>query len=161
MTNKIKIATNAAPPATGTYSQAIRIGDLVFVTGQTGRDPDTGKLEEGLDAQARRMLSNVAAILERRRLLPCGHREGDAAARGHQGFQSRRSTLLCMAAGSRRHTSASAHGVRCRVASGGRAGHARCRRCISEHLKHAIVNWSSQVPGKGCFTTERCHRTCG
>jgi 2-iminobutanoate/2-iminopropanoate deaminase len=63
MVNKIKIATNAAPPATGTYSQAIRTGDLVFVTGQTGRDPGTGKLEEGLEAQARRMLSNIDAIL--------------------------------------------------------------------------------------------------
>ena len=63
MVNKIKIATNAAPPATGTYSQAIRTGDLVFVTGQTGRDPNTGKLEEGLEAQTRRVLSNVDAIL--------------------------------------------------------------------------------------------------
>jgi len=63
MVNKIKIATNAAPPATGTYSQAIRTGDLVFVTGQTGRDPETGKLEQGLEAQTRRMLSNIDAIL--------------------------------------------------------------------------------------------------
>lgn len=63
MPNKVKIATNAAPPATGTYSQAIRSGDLVFVAGQTGRDPETGKLEEGLDKQTRRMLSNVEAIL--------------------------------------------------------------------------------------------------
>lgn len=63
MTNKIKIATNAAPPATGTYSQAIRTGDLVFVTGQTGRDSNTGKLEEGLEAQTRRTLSNIDAIL--------------------------------------------------------------------------------------------------
>jgi 2-iminobutanoate/2-iminopropanoate deaminase len=63
MANKIKIATNAAPPATGTYSQAIRTGDLVFVTGQTGRDPNTGKLEEGLEAQTRRTLSNIDAIL--------------------------------------------------------------------------------------------------
>lgn len=63
MVNKIRIATNAAPPATGTYSQAIRTGDLIFVTGQTGRDPNTGKLEEGLEAQTRRMLSNVDAIL--------------------------------------------------------------------------------------------------
>ena len=63
MVNKIKIATNAAPPATGTYSQAIRTGDLVFVTAQTGRDPGTGKLEEGLEAQTRRMLSNIDAIL--------------------------------------------------------------------------------------------------
>jgi 2-iminobutanoate/2-iminopropanoate deaminase len=63
MVNKIRIATNAAPPATGTYSQAIRTGGLVFVTGQTGRDPATGKLEEGLEAQSRRMLSNIDAIL--------------------------------------------------------------------------------------------------
>lgn len=63
MVNKIKIATNAAPPATGTYSQAIRTGDLVFVTGQTGRDPNTLKLEEGLEAQTRRTLSNIDAIL--------------------------------------------------------------------------------------------------
>jgi len=63
MVNKTRIATNAAPPATGTYSQAIRTGDLVFVTGQTGRNPETGKLEEGLDAQTRRMLSNIDAIL--------------------------------------------------------------------------------------------------
>ncbi|PYX33533.1 MAG: reactive intermediate/imine deaminase [Acidobacteria bacterium] len=61
MVNKTRIKTDAAPPATGTYSQAIRTGDLVFVTGQTGRDPATGKLEEGLEAQTRRMLSNVDA----------------------------------------------------------------------------------------------------
>jgi 2-iminobutanoate/2-iminopropanoate deaminase len=63
MVNKTHIATNAAPPATGTYSQAIRTGDLVFVTGQTGRDPETCKLEEGLEAQTRRMLSNIEAVL--------------------------------------------------------------------------------------------------
>ena len=63
MVNKTRIATNAAPPAIGTYSQAIRTGDLVFVAGQTGRDPATGKLEEGLEAQTRRMLANVDAIL--------------------------------------------------------------------------------------------------
>jgi 2-iminobutanoate/2-iminopropanoate deaminase len=63
MVNKISIATNAAPPSLGTHSQAIRTGDLVFVTAQTGRNPETGKLEEGLEAQTRRMLSNVEAIL--------------------------------------------------------------------------------------------------
>ena len=63
MANKIRIQTNAAAPAVGTYSQAIRTGDLVFVTGQTGRNPETGKLEEGLEAQTRRTLSNVEAIL--------------------------------------------------------------------------------------------------
>lgn len=63
MVNKIRIKTDGAPPAIGTYSQAIRTGDLVFVTAQTGRDPDTGKLENGLEAQTRRMLSNLDAIL--------------------------------------------------------------------------------------------------
>ena len=63
MVNKTRIKTDAAPPALGTYSQAIRTGDLIFVTAQTGRDPDTGKLEEGLAAQTRRMLSNLDAIL--------------------------------------------------------------------------------------------------
>lgn len=63
MVNKIKITTNAAPPSMGTHSQAIRTGELVFLTGQTGRDPETGKLEEGLEAQTRRMLSNIEAIL--------------------------------------------------------------------------------------------------
>jgi len=63
MVNKIRIATNAAPPARGTYSQAVRTGDLVFVTAQTGRDPETGKLEEGLEAQTRRMLANIDGIL--------------------------------------------------------------------------------------------------
>jgi 2-iminobutanoate/2-iminopropanoate deaminase len=63
MPDKFKIDTNAAVPATGTYSQAIRVGDLVFVTGMTGRNPDTGELEEGLEAQTRRVLANIDAIL--------------------------------------------------------------------------------------------------
>ena len=60
---KAKIATNAAPPAIGTYSQAIRTGNLVFVAAQSGRDPATGKLAEGLAEQTRLMLANVEAIL--------------------------------------------------------------------------------------------------
>jgi 2-iminobutanoate/2-iminopropanoate deaminase len=63
MVNKTKITTNAAPPSVGTHSQAIRTGDLVFLTGQTGRDPNTGELEVGLEAQTRRMLSNIDAVL--------------------------------------------------------------------------------------------------
>lgn len=70
MINKIRIKTDAAPPSVGTHSQAIRTGDLVFVTGQTGRDPETGKLEEGLEAQTRRMLSNVEAILNAAGCMP-------------------------------------------------------------------------------------------
>lgn len=64
MANKIRIQTNAASPALGTYSQAIRTsGDLVFVTGQTGRDPGSGELEDGLEAQTRRVFANIDAIL--------------------------------------------------------------------------------------------------
>lgn len=64
MTHKLRIQTNAAPPAIGNYTQAIRSGDLVFVTGQTGRDPNTLKLVDGLEAQTRQMLSNIDAVLE-------------------------------------------------------------------------------------------------
>lgn len=63
MPNKIPIATNAAPPAIGTYTQAIRTGNLVFLTGQTGRDPSTGQLAEGLEAQTHQILANVDAVL--------------------------------------------------------------------------------------------------
>jgi 2-iminobutanoate/2-iminopropanoate deaminase len=63
MVNKTRIATNAAPPSTGTHSQAIRTGDLVFLTAQSGRDPNTGKLVEGLEAQTRQMLANIEAVL--------------------------------------------------------------------------------------------------
>ena len=61
---KIRIASDSAPPATGTYTQAVRSGNLVFVTGQTGRHPVTCQLEEGVDAQTRRVLSNVQGVLE-------------------------------------------------------------------------------------------------
>lgn len=63
MPGKVRIATNAAPPSIGTHSQAVRIGDLVFLTAQSGRDPATGKLQEGLEAQTRQMLANVDAVL--------------------------------------------------------------------------------------------------
>lgn len=63
MVNKTRIKTDGAPPALGTYSQAIRTGDLIFLTGQTGRNPDTLELEEGLEAQTRRTFSNLEAVL--------------------------------------------------------------------------------------------------
>lgn len=57
------IATTAAPAAIGPYSQAITTGTLIFTAGQIGIDPATGKLVEGLEAQARQVMSNLAAIL--------------------------------------------------------------------------------------------------
>jgi len=63
MSKKLKVATNAAPPAIGTHTQAIRAGDFVFLTAQTGRSHDTGKLAEDLEGQTRCMLENIDAIL--------------------------------------------------------------------------------------------------
>ena len=57
------ISTKKAPAAVGPYSQAIRANGFVFVSGQLGIDPATGKLAEGVEAQAERALDNMGAIL--------------------------------------------------------------------------------------------------
>jgi 2-iminobutanoate/2-iminopropanoate deaminase len=57
------IQTQHAPAAIGPYSQAIRAGNLVFASGQLGLDPQTGKLQDGVEAQARQALANVKALL--------------------------------------------------------------------------------------------------
>ncbi len=56
------IHTPDAPAAIGTYSQAIRAGDTVYLSGQIGFDPATMKLAEGLDAQAHRVFANLTAV---------------------------------------------------------------------------------------------------
>ncbi|HRI55984.1 MAG TPA: Rid family detoxifying hydrolase [Anaerolineae bacterium] len=62
MTRQI-IATPDAPAAIGPYSQAVSTGALVFTAGQLGLNPATGKLAEGVEAQARQAMANLAAIL--------------------------------------------------------------------------------------------------
>ena len=63
--SKTVISTAAAPAAIGPYSQAIRTGNLVFVSGQIPLDPATGQLLGGdIRAQTRQVLKNLAAILE-------------------------------------------------------------------------------------------------
>ena len=58
------IHTDSAPAAIGPYSQAIQIGDLLFVSGQVPIDPDTGAVVEGdIRAQAQQSLNNLKAIL--------------------------------------------------------------------------------------------------
>lgn len=57
------IQTDQAPPPIGPYSQAVLRQGLLFVSGQLGMDPATGALAEGVDAQTRRALQNLAAIL--------------------------------------------------------------------------------------------------
>ena len=59
------ISTQNAPAAIGPYSQAIRAGDLLFVSGQIPVDPATGEVvEPTIQAQAKRSLENVKAVLE-------------------------------------------------------------------------------------------------
>ena len=63
MSQRRKIAATAVPPGTGTYTPAIRAGDFLFLTGQTGFSHETGKLAEDLAGQTRTMLENVDKLL--------------------------------------------------------------------------------------------------
>lgn len=60
---KIKINTAKAPAAIGPYAQGWKAGDLVFVSGQLGIDMETGKLAEGVKAQAHASMKNLGAVL--------------------------------------------------------------------------------------------------
>ena len=58
------ISTDQAPGAIGPYSQAVKIGEMVFVSGQIPLDPLSGNLIEGdIKAQTRQVLKNVSAVL--------------------------------------------------------------------------------------------------
>ena len=59
-TAKTAIHSKEAPAAIGTYSQAIRAGDTVYISGQIGFDPATMQLVEGIDAQIDRVFRNEA-----------------------------------------------------------------------------------------------------
>lgn len=60
-----EISTKKAPAAIGPYSQAIRVGNLVYTSGQIPIDPATGAFAEGgIKEQTRQSLNNVKAILE-------------------------------------------------------------------------------------------------
>ena len=62
---RIPVHTDRAPAAIGPYSQAVRRGDTVYLSGQIPLDPDTGLLVEGdIDAQARRAFDNLRAVCE-------------------------------------------------------------------------------------------------
>ncbi|MBA5849909.1 RidA family protein [Clostridium sp. cel8] len=59
------VSTKKAPSAVGPYSQAVKAGNLLFVSGQIPLDPDTGELVSGNVKEAtERSLKNVGAILE-------------------------------------------------------------------------------------------------
>ena len=58
------IATPLAPAAIGTYSQAVRAGDTVYLSGQIPLDPVTMQLVEGFEDQVRRVFDNLKAVCE-------------------------------------------------------------------------------------------------
>ena len=59
------ISTSNAPAAVGPYSQAIKVGDFIFSSGQIPFDPETNELvAEDIESQTRQVMKNVAAVLE-------------------------------------------------------------------------------------------------
>lgn len=62
--NKIKVETKDAPAAIGPYSQAIRAGDFLFLSGQIPLDPVSGEVVPGgIEAQTRQVMANLGAVL--------------------------------------------------------------------------------------------------
>jgi reactive intermediate/imine deaminase len=62
MSNKQFIQTSEAPAAIGTYSQAIRVNETVYLSGQIGLDPATMQMVEGIDEQIHRVFRNLYAV---------------------------------------------------------------------------------------------------
>ncbi len=58
------IQANGAPAAIGTYSQAVKVGNTVYLSGQIGLDPATMQLVEGVEPQVRRVFDNLKAVTE-------------------------------------------------------------------------------------------------
>ena len=56
------IQTDKAPAAVGTYSQAVKVGNTVYISGQLGFDPETMELKNGFEAQAKQVFENIKAI---------------------------------------------------------------------------------------------------
>jgi len=61
---KQAIETAKAPSAIGTYSQAVRAGSTVYLSGQIGLEPESMQMAEGIEAQTRRVLDNLRAVAE-------------------------------------------------------------------------------------------------
>ncbi len=63
MSKKI-IATAHAPAAIGTYSQAVQVGNTIYLSGQIGLDPVSMQMVDGIDAQIARVFENIKAVAE-------------------------------------------------------------------------------------------------
>src|SRR6476661_4522105 len=57
------LPTPSAPKVMGPYSAAVRAGEWIILSGQLGLDPSSAKLVDGVEAQARQALANIAAVL--------------------------------------------------------------------------------------------------
>jgi len=65
MATKTAISSGDAPKAIGPYSQAVRAGSLLFLSGQVALDPATGQMVDGdVSAQTRRVMENLGAVLK-------------------------------------------------------------------------------------------------
>lgn len=62
--NKSIIATDRAPAAIGTYSQAVKLGQTVYLSGQIGLDPASMQLVDGIEAQIVRVFDNLQAVCQ-------------------------------------------------------------------------------------------------
>jgi reactive intermediate/imine deaminase len=60
---KLAISSPDAPAALGPYSQAVRAGQTVYLSGQLGLDPKTGTLVEGIEAQTHQVFRNLRAVV--------------------------------------------------------------------------------------------------
>ncbi len=60
----IVISTDKAPGAIGPYSQAIKAGNTLYISGQIPANPATGKIVEGITAQTEQVMKNIEAILD-------------------------------------------------------------------------------------------------
>jgi reactive intermediate/imine deaminase len=61
---KEAVHSKHAPTALGPYSQGVRAGNTVYLSGQLGLDPATGKLVEGVEAQAHQLFKNLRAVAQ-------------------------------------------------------------------------------------------------
>ena len=60
--SKSIIKTEAAPQAIGTYSQAVKVGDTVYLSGQIGLEPTSMQMVEGIESQIHRVFQNLQAV---------------------------------------------------------------------------------------------------
>ena len=58
------IHTDGAPQAIGTYSQAVKVGNTVYLSGQIGLDPASMQMVEGIEAQVHRVFTNLKAVAQ-------------------------------------------------------------------------------------------------